>query len=66
MKNRTPLANRAFCPAAYDKQYERGREAQANGEFREPKTEHGFCFDYSYEGGAWLDGYDGLDKQVSS
>lgn len=57
-----PQSNRAYCPKLYDVQYEKGRLAKQLGHKREPKINNGeFCFGYSYEGGAWLDGYDGTD-----
>lgn len=55
-----PQSNRAYDPVHYDSQFVRGRDAALAGSPREPSNEHGWCFHYSFSGGAWFDGYDSV------
>lgn len=51
-------SNPACYPKIYKNQFQRGVEAKKAGKPRVPKDCNGECFGYSYEAGAWFDGYD--------
>jgi hypothetical protein len=68
------FANPAYDPYLHKVQFQRGKEAAEQGLPREPRCCYwrdpvtqapilGGCFHYSYEGGAWLDGYDSVQGE---